>query len=416
MTNATCAKDFRPWLAWLDERQSQMLEHTIALANINSGSLNAAGVNRVAQQLIEYAAPLGAEITSIPVAPFEQIDDSGQLVEHPVGDALLLTKRPEAPLQIFFCAHMDTVFAIDSDFQQVTWLDDNTINGPGVTDLKGGIMVMLNALEAFERSPYAERIGWQILFNPDEEIGSKSSAYLIEEAAKRAHLGMIYEPCFPSGDFAGQRKGSGNFSVVCKGVAAHAGREHHLGRNAVRAMSEFIIAIDDLNGQREGVTINPARVDGGGANNVVPELCIHHFNIRLERPEDELWCLQHIERIKAEINAKDGISLSVHGSFGRKPKVLTQANQQLLDLACRCGAELGLTIKAMPTGGCCDGNNLAAAGVPNIDTLGVQGGAIHSSDEYLIVSSLSERAKLSALLLLTLATSEDLSWLEKKPC
>ncbi|HEY5716979.1 MAG TPA: M20/M25/M40 family metallo-hydrolase, partial [Motiliproteus sp.] len=105
-----------------------------------------------------------------------------------------------------------------------------------------------------------------------------------------------------------------------------------------------------------------------------------------------------------------------HGGFGRKPKLLSAANLRLLELARDCGSELGMQLNWLPTGGCCDGNNLAAAGVPNIDTLGVQGGAIHSTDEYLKVASLVPRAKLSALLLLRLADSDPQLWKKERSC
>ncbi|SIT02593.1 hydrolase [Neptunomonas antarctica] len=405
--------DYTPWLDWLTSQQDDMLQKTIELASINSGSLNTAGVNHVREKLAEYFQTLGGSAEVIPVAPYEFVSTTGDVEYVPLGDALRITKRPNAPLQIFFCGHMDTVFPIDSAFQEMTWLDDNTLNGPGVADLKGGLMVMLKAIEALERSPWAENIGWEILFNPDEEIGSPGSAPLIADAANRVDLGMIYEPCMADGTLAGARKGSGNFSIVVNGKAAHAGREHHLGRNAIRAMCDFISALDDLNGQRQGVTINPGFIEGGGAVNVVPDLCVSRFNIRLERPEDETWCTQQIDTLINELNQRDGINATLHGGFGRKPKVLSNANTALFELAKTCGAELGMAINWLPTGGCCDGNNLAAAGIPNIDTLGVQGGKIHSSDEYMLVSSLSERARLSALLLMKLATAEDLSWLKE---
>jgi glutamate carboxypeptidase len=405
--------DFTPFLAWLDNQYEEMLANTVALAETNSGSLNADGVNRVRKMLTEYCQVLEGEIEVIPVAPYQNLNANGEMESFPLGDALRIRKRPEAPLQIFFCGHMDTVFAKDSSFQQVRWLDEETLNGPGVADLKGGIMVMLKALEALERSPWADKIGWEILFNPDEEIGSPGSAPLIADAAKRVHLGMIYEPCFPDGNFAGERKGSGNFCVMVRGKAAHAGREHHLGRNAVRAMCDFVSELDDLNGQRPGVTINPGLIEGGGAVNIVPDLCIHRFNIRLVDPADEDWCLGQIDELLAKINARDGISIELFGNFGRKPKVLSAANTKLFELARECGQSLGMDLQWLPTGGCCDGNNLAAAGIPNIDTLGVQGGKIHSSDEYLKVKSLNERAKLSALILFKLATSDNLSWLEE---
>lgn len=405
-------QNYTEWLDWLNSQQQDMLHKTIELASINSDSLNRDGVNAVRQKLTEYCIPLGGEVKVQAVAPYPFLNRAGEIENIPLGDALSIKKRPEAPLQIFFCGHMDTVFPIDSPFQTVRWLDDNTLNGPGVADLKGGLVLMLKAIEAFERSPWAERIGWEILFNPDEEIGSPSSAPLIKDIAQRIDLGLIYEPCLADGTLAGARKGSGNFSIAVRGRAAHAGREHHLGRNAIRATCDFISALDDLNGQRQGVTINAGYIEGGGAVNVVPDLTIARFNIRIEKPQDEGWCLEQLSKLLQQLNQRDGISATLHGGFGRIPKVLSKANLALFELTKACGAELGMNINWVSTGGCCDGNNLAAAGIPNIDTLGVQGGNIHSPEEFMRVDSLTQRSKLSALLLMKLATADKLDWLK----
>ena len=397
---ARAARDF------VARRQAQMRERTIALAQINSGSFNAEGVNRVREALAEMFAELGAQAEVLSVEPWQALGDDGQMQTRPLGDALRLRKRPEAPLQVFLCGHMDTVFAADHPFQQVRELDADTLNGPGVADLKGGLVLMQTALAALEASPLAEHIGWEVLLNPDEEIGSQSSAPLIAEAAQRCHVGLIYEPSFPDGHLAGARKGSGNFALLARGRAAHAGREHHLGRNAIRLLAEATAAIDDLNGQREGVTFNPGFVHGGGATNIVPDTAMMRFNVRLPRPEDADWVQGELERIVAGFDAREGYALELHGGFTRMPKILSPANERLFALAQDCGRELGLALEHLPTGGCCDGNNLAAAGVPNIDTLGVHGGAIHSAKEWMRVSSLTERGQLSALLLLRLAAGE----------
>lgn len=397
---ARAARDF------VAQRQAQMRERTIALAQINSGSFNAEGVNRVREALAEMFAELGAQAEVLSVEPWQALGDDGQMQTRPLGDALRLRKRPEAPFQVFLCGHMDTVFAADHPFQQVRELDADTLNGPGVADLKGGLVLMQTALAALEASPLAEHIGWEVLLNPDEEIGSQSSAPLIAEAARRCHVGLIYEPSFPDGHLAGARKGSGNFALLARGRAAHAGREHHLGRNAIRLLAEATAAIDDLNGQREGVTFNPGFVHGGGATNIVPDTAMMRFNVRLPRPEDADWVQGELERIVAGFDAREGYALELHGGFTRMPKILSPANERLFALAQDCGRELGLALEHLPTGGCCDGNNLAAAGVPNIDTLGVHGGAIHSAKEWMRVSSLTERGQLSALLLLRLAAGE----------
>lgn len=390
-------------LDWIASQHDSMLQRTVTLANINSGSLNPAGVTRVRQTLAAYCHCLGGEQAVIALQPFKQVDHHGELREYPIADALRIRKHPQAPLQVFLGGHMDTVFAIDHPFQTVTQVDDNTLNGPGVADLKGGLIVMLTALEALERSPFAGNIGWELLFNPDEEIGSLSSAHLLTEAASRCHLGLIYEPCLANGNLAGDRKGSGNFSLVVKGRAAHAGREHALGRNAIRALCDTVSAIDALNGQRDGITINPGFIHGGGAVNVVPDNAMARINIRLQRESDAAWCQDKLNTLVAEVNRRDGIELFLHGGFGRMPKLLNDAHLALYSLVRECGQHLDLDLSWQPTGGCCDGNNLSAAGLPNIDTLGVQGGNIHSADEYMKIDSLSARAKLNALLLMRLA-------------
>ncbi|MFP8966986.1 hydrolase [Pokkaliibacter sp. CJK22405] len=404
---------FTPYLEWLDSQQDAMVEDLIRVANINSGSYHTEGVNRVAEAFAELAAGLGGEVSWHEMPAQEVISNQGQKEHKPLGRALQISKRPEAPVRVLLCGHLDTVFPKDSGFQQVRWLDDKTLNGPGVADLKGGLILMLRALQAFENSPFADQIGWDILFNPDEEIGSPGSSTLFPALAAQNHVGLLYEPAYADGNLAGERKGSGNFSVVVRGRAAHAGREHHLGRNAIRALADFTSALDDLNGQRQGVTINPGFVQGGGPVNIVPELAIMKFNIRLERPEDEAWCLEHIQHLQNDINSRDGLSLEVHGGFGRKPKVLSPANQRLASLIRECGENLGLALEFKPTGGCCDGNNFAACGLPNIDTLGIVGGKIHSHEEYCLVDSLSERAKLTALILFRLATDTDRDWLKR---
>lgn len=391
----------------LAARQAAMVDFTIELANINSGSLNAEGVNHVGERLVAAAEDLGAQLRRVPSAPYRVINDKGQWRESPLGDAFILSKHPEATRRILLAGHLDTVFPKDSHFQTCRWLDKNTLNGPGVADLKGGLVLMFEALRVLENSPYAGDIGWDVLLNPDEEIGSPSSATLFVELAQYCQIGMIYEPCMPNGHLAGDRKGSGNFSLVCEGIAAHAGREHHLGRNAIRALCDAMIAIDDLNGRWPGVTLNPGYLHGGGALNIVPDNAVGKFNVRVATDREMHEVEAALTQIVALINQRDGITLTLHGGFGRPPKVIAGKQEQLYQLAQQCGRQLGLELAWHPTGGCCDGNNLAAAGVVNIDTLGIQGGNIHSDKEYLLADAFVPRAQLSAMLLLSLAQQAD---------
>jgi len=401
--------DYRPHLDWIRAQVPAQRDELLHLSNINSGSYHAAGVNRVAARVEELFAPLGAAAERLSLPPHRVTSDRGEAVEHAVGRAVRLRQRPDAPLKIFLAGHMDTVFGAQHPFQSARIVDDDTLNGPGVADLKGGLLVMLLALSALERSPWKERIGWEVLFNPDEEIGSEGSAPLFKEAAQRSALGLVFEPSFPDGNLAGARKGSGNFDVIVRGRAAHAGRDPQLGRNAIRAAADCVNALDALNGRREGLTLNVGYVHGGGATNIVPDLCVLKFNVRTAIPDDERWLQQELDGILAAAQKREGIRLDVRGHFTRGPKVMTPAIERLAGMIGDCGRALGLKLEFRPTGGCCDGNNLAAAGLPNIDNLGVVGGEIHSDREFMRLSSLGERAQLSALLLMRLA-SGDLAW------
>ena len=219
-------------------------------------------------------------------------------------------------------------------------------------------------------------------------------------------LGLVFEPSLPDGTLVSARKGSGNFTIVARGRAAHAGRDFDKGRNAIVHLAEAISQIFALNGIRESVTINPAKIEGGGALNVVPDLAIMKFNVRMGDESEQKWLQSEIGKIIAELNKKEGLQLELHGGFTRPPKIITPAIKKLQQMIEECGNDLGHKISWKATGGCCDGNNLAAAGLANIDTLGVRGDNIHSDQEYMLIESLTERAKLSALLLMKIASGE----------
>lgn len=397
-------KVFTPYLDWIEAQYDDMVANLVRLANINSGSYNIAGLERMAAELTRLFGSLGGEAHCVALESTMRIGADGEARACELGPLLRLRKHPDAPLRVLLVGHMDTVFGTEHAFQRAEHAGATQLKGPGVADLKGGLLVMLKALECLEQSPWAGRLGWEVMLNPDEELGSPSSAAHLRAAAERNHLGLVYEPAMTDGAFAAARKGSGNFTAVVHGRAAHAGREHHLGRNALRAAADFVVAVDDLNARHPGVTVNPGFVHGGGPVNVVPELAVVRFNIRLSDPRDEEWVLARLGAIAREINARDGITLALHGDFGRKPKVLDAAHRQLFELIRCCGQALGLNLTWRDTGGCCDGNNLSAAGLPNIDTMGVIGGGLHSADEYVELTSLVERSRLSALLLLGLAS------------
>lgn len=390
----------------LDEKRDELINTMMSWSAQNSGSRNRAGLNKMRALLLGYFQTLPGEIIEEGLATGSYVQPDGVETEIDYVPALRISVREDAPIQIVLTGHYDTVFPEDSHFQTPVYVDDDTVNGPGTADMKAGILVMAAALMAFEQFDKAKNIGYQILLSPDEEIGSPGSAPILARLGKKAHVGLTYEPALEDGSMAGARKGSGNFAVVVRGKAAHAGREHHIGRNAIAALSEFVVKLDALNGQRDGVTFNIAKIDGGGAPNIVPELAIGRYNVRLKELDDMDWITDRVTELVAELNRKDGISAELTGGFTRPPKPMAPANAQVFEWVRQAGAMLGQEIRWSPSGGVCEGNNLWASGCPNVDTLGVRGGNIHSDKEFVKLSSLVERAKLSTVILMKLASGE----------
>ncbi|PIW28496.1 MAG: acetylornithine deacetylase [Rhodobacterales bacterium CG15_BIG_FIL_POST_REV_8_21_14_020_59_13] len=398
--------DERAALDWIDTCQDQMVTTLCDWVNINSGSRNAEGLEAMRGRLNTAFSALGGEVRAEALKPTIVVEKNGEVHEHAVTPSFHLIQRPDAPVKIVLTGHHDTVFPADDSFQSWVMRDDNIMNGPGAADMKGGLLVMLHALLALERSPLKDQIGYDILISPDEEIGSQGSGPILHELGLKADIGMTYEPALADGSLAGARKGSGNWSLKVSGKAAHAGREHHLGRNAIVAASAFAHALDDLNGQREGVTFNVARIDGGGPPNVVPANAVVRFNIRVKDADDQAWVLSNLERLTADTAKRDGISAEMFGGFTRPAKPMTPANAKMFEWTKAAGSALGLDIQWNATGGVCEGNNLWAAGCPNVDTLGVCGADIHSHEEIVLLDSLTERAKLSAIMLMKFAAGE----------
>ena len=379
-----------------------MLRQVENWSAVNSGSRNLDGLAVLASRLAGAFADLPGEIRLSEPTPVEAIDAAGTVFEVPHGRNLHLAVRPQAPVQLLFTGHMDTVFAADHPFQGLRWLEPGVLNGPGVADMKGGIAVMLAALKAVEASPLASRIGYDVILNSDEEVGSLGSAELIARAATGKRAALTYEPsALPDGTFAGARPGSGNFSFTVTGKSAHAGRNPEDGRNALVAAADLALRLKQ--GVGPHLSINPARIDGGSPNNVVPDLAVLRVNVRPATLDDQTRAQSLIEESVRHVAAEHDVRIATHGHFARPPKPMTPALDALFAVVRQAGADLGQSIGWQPSGGVCDGNNIAACGVPVIDTMGVRGGSIHSMEEFLIVDSLSERAALSALTILRLA-------------
>ena len=386
-------------------RRTAIIDRAIAWSNLNSGSRNAGGLDVVLSVLETEARRLPAAVTRIPTSGSTTVTDDGAVRAEAHADALKIIARPEAPVQVVLTGHYDTVYGADSAFQTVATRPDGALNGPGIADMKGGISVMLAALEAFEAHPQRQRVGWTVLLSPDEEIGSPASAPLLAQLGAAGHVGMTYEPALADGTLAGARKGSGNFHLIIGGRAAHAGRAFHEGRNAVAGAAIVAAALHRLNGQRDGVTVNVARISGGAPLNVVADNAVIRFNVRVPDAAAADWITAAIQQIAAT-PPFEGLTLDLHGGMTRAPKPMDAAQTALFEAVREAGALLGQPIAWTSSGGVCEGNNLHAAGLPNIDTLGVRGGDIHSEQEFAWPDSFVERAQLSALVLCKLASGE----------
>jgi len=369
-----------------------MLDQTLRWAAINSGSRHLAGLARMARELAQAFAVLPGDLHLLP----PQGDDQ------PLGHNLRLVVRPQAPVQVLLTGHMDTVYGADHPFQRCAPARDGRINGPGVADMKGGLAVMLAALTAFEQAPDAARLGYAVVINADEEISSPGSAALIATAAQGKRAALTFEPAqSPEGLFVSSRPGTANIALHVTGRSAHAGRNPQDGRNAVVAAADLALVLAAMRG--EGLSVNPARIEGGSLNNVVPDSATLHVNLRPATAPDQVRAQRLLAEAVAMVEQRHGVTIGQQGGFTRPPRPVTPPMERLFAIVRACGAALGQRVAWQPSGGVCDGNNIAAAGIPVVDTMGARGGAIHSTEEFLIPDSLAERAQLSTLVLLALA-------------
>ncbi|HUG13215.1 MAG TPA: hydrolase [Opitutaceae bacterium] len=374
-------------------RDSELRDRLIAWCDINSGSDNPAGLDQVRHVLADAFASLPCKVSDV------DLGDGNPR-------ALRAVCRPAAKIQVLLNAHFDTVYGPEHAFQKCELVERGTLRGPGVIDDKGGILVMLATLQAFERTPHASRVGWEVILGPDEETGSAASAPLYAEAAPRFHFGMVFEPARENGDLVRARKGTGIFTATCRGRAAHAGRDPSAGRNAILALAEFLLAVARIPEALPDVMVNIGAIRGGGALNIVPDLATAGINARISSAADGHRFEEQLAAHAATINARDGYRLEITGQFNRGPLEVTPAREALFDAYRETARALSLNFGWQDVGGGSDGNLLAAAGLPCLDGIGAHGDGMHSDREWVRISSIAERARLAALFLARIAAGE----------
>ena len=384
-----------PSIARLPERTAELGALLTAWADINSGSGHLAGLDRM-------RAALRAEFGRFPGAQIEELPCAG------TAAALRIRMRPEAPVRFALSGHFDTVYEANDAFQRCRWLDGEKLNGPGVADMKGGLVTMLAALQAFEATPHAARVGWEVLLNPDEETGSHGSRPWFAEAAQANHFGLVFEPARPNGDIVHSRKGTGGAVATCRGRASHAAKVPNDGRNAVLALAEFLLAASKIPAELPGVLVNVANIRGGGpATNVVPDFATAEIDLRITKFADRELLLGRLDALAAQTSARDGFKLELKAGFNRPPKECLPAEEKLFPDWQRAATDVGIApFTWVHTGGASDGNFLTAAGLPNLDGLGPIGDQLHSDREFVVVPTIARRAQVVALVLHRVAAGE----------
>ncbi|MGH2406634.1 MAG: M20 family metallopeptidase [Candidatus Limnocylindrales bacterium] len=380
----------------VEEELPAYLEDLATLVNIDCGSYTKAGVDQVARWTARFLERLGA---SVEIRPDERL-----------GDTVLATLRgrPGAPRALLI-GHMDTVFDAGTARRRPFRVSDGRAYGPGVTDMKSGLLCGLYALLAL-RAAADDESSWlpfeELVFiaNPDEEIGSPVSTPAIREAALEADAAFVLECARANGDIVSSRKGTVDLRVTVHGKAAHAGVEPEKGASAILEAAHQVIALHALNGRWPGVTCNVGVLHGGTRPNVVPEEAVLEVDLRSPRRAD----LEDAEAAVRAICAAPtipGVTTTVEETGRHWPMEKLAASGRLVEHATSLAQRLGFELHDAATGGASDANTTAGLGVPTLDGLGPVGGLDHSPDEYLEIDSIVPRVTLLAALLL--ATARD---------
>lgn len=343
---------------------------------------------------------LGAMLETIPGDPKPAwLGESGTATVPPT----LVARGPagNGP-RVLISGHLDTVFNKDSSFRSLTIAPDGKrATGPGVVDMKGGILIALEALEALKRAGVA--LNWTVIFNSDEETGTYHSDRALRAEARRHDFGIALEPATPPAQgsdawgLVTSRKGSGSFMVEVRGRTAHAGRDFEKGVSAVYGLARVLTTLEAMSDIKAGVTVNVGPVRCTQPANVVPDYAAAWGNVRYPDEPAAQGIKHALESLSRQGDALPGVQVST--TFNRPAKPEVPRSRSLAEFIRASASDLDQQLTFTSTGGVCDGNNLQAEGLPTIDTLGVRGGGLHTEQEWIDLSSLVERAQLLAVVL-----------------
>lgn len=359
------------------------------LVRVNSGSANLAGIEEVGDLVKPAFERLG--FTARWDAPAE---GHGR----PRAARSLVARREGAKggPAIFITAHLDTVFEPEDGFEGFR-IDGGNGIGPGIVDCKGGVVAILSALDALVSTGIADRGEIRVVLGGDEETGSYESRAILEREATGCAYSLVFEGGRPSGDIVSYRAGNGGYTLRAAGRSAHAGNAHKDGVNAIEALAHAIVGVQKITDYAKGVTVNVGTVRGGTKGNIVPADASCLIDVRYAHAKDGPALDAGIREVAAR-EAVRGATIEVSGGLNRPP--YPENDPAIAALAARWIAtanELGVTLKAGPTGGGSDGNWTAAMGIPTLDGLGPVGGKYHTVGEYLVLKTLPERSAIAAI-------------------
>ncbi len=376
-----------------------MLEDLRLHVSLPTGGRNTAALDETRERLTRRLAALGAGVELVPgdAAPGWLY---GREPDEPAPPTAVCRRvRPGLPAAMI-AGHLDTVHDPRGEFRVLQVSPDGTsATGPGCVDMKGGLVIAVAALECLEEA--GVDCAWSFLLNSDEETGSYHSDRTLADEARRHDVGLAVEPALPGGELAIERMGSGQFCIRTFGRSAHVGRDFASGVSAVTALARAVVEVSRMPDSAAGLIASVGPVVGGHATNVVPDTAAAWGNVRFADGAGAERLARSLDSLATDAGAMPRVE--VLRSFNRPAKPMTPETERLGLLARSVAEDLGQALPFAKTGGVCDGNQLQAAGLPTIDTLGVRGGGLHTGAEWIDLSSLVERCQLLAVLLARLA-------------
>lgn len=392
-------------LSLIAHRRQALLEDLRLHVALPTGGRNTRALDETRERLTTRASALGAGVEAVPgqLRPGWLYGEQPGQTPLPTVVCRRLSATTTSSRQFLITGHLDTVHDPQGTFRELTVSSDGErATGPGCVDMKGGLVIALAALEALEEA--GERIEWTLLLNSDEETGSFHSAQAIHDEAKRAAaaggLGIALEPAASGGALVTERAGSGQFMIECVGKAAHVGRDFKSGVSAVTALARVITELSSLSSPDEGLIVNIGPLEGGTATNVVPDRARAWGNVRIASSSQQSDVETALARVRNVGRPGESAAVHTHLAFSRPSKPLTPEVEHFADGCRTCAASLNQSLPFTKTAGVCDGNNMQAAGLTTLDTLGVRGGGLHTPQEWIEIPSLVERCQLLALVMM----------------